>query len=128
MTKLDQETVDRFVQLVAGGGLTQHECARAAGFSERHGERLLAKPEVRARVDALRARRAAIPEAKGVVEQLLEATDSQGRPDYAARAKGAEMWLKHQAAFTAVEAAEDDELPEGCYIVYPRPAATTTAR
>ena len=122
MTQLDPRVVQRFVELVAGAGhpVTQHEAARIVGISTRHGERLLALPEIRARVEANRERRAALPEAKGVVESLLKATLPDGRPDLDARLKGAELWLKHQAVLDAPDDPADDELPEGCYLVYPR--------
>jgi hypothetical protein len=57
-----------------------------------------------------------------VVDAMLTATDGNGQPDMALRARPAELRLPFPAAFEA--AGEDDladALPEGVYRVYPLP-------
>jgi hypothetical protein len=78
----DPRTIDRFAELV-GLGCTQHEAARAVGISERHGERLLARSQVRARVEEARTRRNGTPltsEVRSVLDDLLNAVDDKGVP------------------------------------------------
>lgn len=119
---IDPKVVDRFAELV-GLGCTQHEAARAVRISERSGERLLTRPEVRARVDEARSRGLGLTEdVKNVLEALLGATTDTGEPAHLLRAKGAELLLKYKKQFEGLGEDEyDDVLPEGVYRVYPLP-------
>ena len=112
----DPRVIERFGELV-GLGCTQHEAARAVGISERHGERLLTRPEVRARVEEARThdRGAGLAaDVHSVLEDLLTAVDDQGRPVHGLRAKGAELLLKYKDTFESIDPEGlDDTLPEG---------------
>jgi hypothetical protein len=118
----DPKIARRYAELV-GLGCPQAEAARAAQIGERTGERLLTKPEYRAIVEKTRRERSGhAGDVVAVVDAMLTATDSNGQPDMALRARGAELRLRFPAAFDA--AGEDDltdALPEGVYRVYPLP-------
>ncbi len=58
----------------------------------------------------------------GVVEDLLQAKDDKGQPDWPRRTRGAELALKYQAQLE-LDGEEGDLLPEGAFIVLPRPVA-----
>jgi hypothetical protein len=66
------------------------------------------KPEYRAIVETTRRERPRLADdVLAVVEAMLTATDSNGQPDLALRARGAELRRRFRAAF---EAASDDDL------------------
>ena len=118
----DPKAIARFAQLV-GLGCTQHEAARAVKISERQGEYLLARPEVRALVEEARRKNGAglMDDVRHTIDELLKATDDKGSPDYSARARGAEMLLRHRELFDSIDVERAEEaLPEGVYVVYPR--------
>jgi hypothetical protein len=120
----DPTTIARFAQLV-GLGCTQHEAARAVKISERQGEYLLARPQVRALVEEARRKNGAglLDDVRNTIDELLKATDANGSPDYSARARGAELLMRHREQFDDHDAEERarEALPEGVYEVYPLP-------
>jgi hypothetical protein len=61
-----------------------------------------------------------VDEARAAIDELLGAVDDKGHPDWTARARGAEMLLRHREQFDAhdVEAAQE-LLPQGVWRVYP---------
>jgi hypothetical protein len=117
----DPKVARRFAELV-GLGCSQAEAARATQIGVRTRGRLLTQPEYRAIVEKTRQERSGFAgDVFAVVDAMLTATDSNGQPDMALRARGAELRLRFPAAFEA--AGEDDltdALPEGVYRVYPR--------
>lgn len=74
----DPNTIARFAQLV-GLGCTQHEAARAVKISERQGEYLLARPQVRALVEEARRKNGAglMDDVRHTIDELLKATDGR---------------------------------------------------
>ena len=113
-----KEVAHRFAELV-GRGLTQHEAARAVGIGTRSGERLMTKPEIREIVEQTQAARSEmVGEPYETVSVLLKAIDADGNPDWAKRLEGAELALSHHAGGSA----EEETLPEGVSLVYPRRA------
>ena len=62
-----------------------------------------------------------LDDVRETVEELLAATDEEGNPDWTARARGAELAMKHRERFEEHDLALAEEaLPEGVYVVYPR--------
>jgi hypothetical protein len=121
----DPNTIARFAQLV-GLGCTQHEAARAVKISERQGEYLLTRPQVRELVEEARRKNGAglMDDVRDTIDELLKATDGSGAPDYSARARGAEMLLRNQELFDSIDVERAEEtLPEGVYLVFPRVSA-----
>jgi len=118
-------TIDRFVELVALD-LSPHEAARAVKMGERSGDRYMSRPDIKARVEEARGKSPAglLDDVRDAVEELLAATDKEGNPDWSARARGAELLMKHREQFEEYDAASAEEaLPEGVYVVYPRVTA-----
>lgn len=119
---VEQRKIDRFIALAGSGILSINEAGAAAGISHGTADRLMARPDVRARVEELRAQSAVgvLEDVRTTVDALLQATDDRGLPDWTARARGAEILMRHQDAFEEheVEAAED-ALPAGAWTVYP---------
>jgi len=115
-------TIDRFVEIVALG-LSTHEAARAVKMGERSGDRYMKRPDIKARVEEARGKSpiGLLDDVRDAVEELLAATDKEGNPDWTARARGAELVMKHRETFEEYDVASAEEaLPEGVYIVYPQ--------
>lgn len=119
---IDSKAKERYAELI-GLGLSHREAAGATGISERSGERLMAAPQYRKIAEETKKRGRGEEGALGrVIRDLLEADDKDGYPNYLLRDKGAELAHKYPDAFAAeAEGDEEELLPHGIYVVYPRP-------
>ena len=120
---VEQRKVDRFVELAGSGILSINEAGAAAGISHGTADRLMARPDVRVRVEELRAKteEGILEDVRSTVDDLLAATDRNGNEDWTARARGAELLMRHQDRFEEHDvSAAEEALPEGVYVVYPR--------
>jgi hypothetical protein len=80
-----------------------------------------ARPDIKARVESLRRNSPAqaLEDVRDTVEELLSATDKEGNPDWAARARGVELAMKHEDRFAEVDLCAMGELPAGAWVVFP---------
>lgn len=119
----DPQKVERFIQLAGGAPCNLTEAARAAGISEGTGDRIMRRPEVRARVEEARqsSDEGLVEDVRRTIDELLDAHDKDGNEDWAARARGAELLMRHKEKFDEHDVAAAEEiLPEGVYLVFPR--------
>ena len=122
---LTARQIERFIELIGTHELAQAEAAGAIGTTKRTAERLMAKPDIRERVEQLRnAGPSAAASITAIIDSMLVANKTDGSPNHHVRHKGAEMRLKYAHQYDSLTVGDDptDDLPEGVtvFMLYPR--------
>jgi hypothetical protein len=102
---IDQRQRDRFIELVVFG-LSPNEAARAVEIDERLGEELLSDQDITA----------------AVFRKLLTAP-SEEAANLGLSAGGADLQAETDEMLMPLDSDEGNALPEGVFLVYPKPGA-----